>query len=131
MTIEIINKTKEEIGLSDKEITTLIEASLSKFDLTASSLIEIIFVNDQEIAQLNSQFRNKKSSTDVLSFPQDQFKVEKNILGSIVICPEVVKLKSETLEQVIKHGLIHLLGFDHELNLKEWESAAKKINCTY
>ena len=76
-----------------------------------------------EAAQLNMKFRGKDYATNVLSFPLE-FPAETGIpyIGDIVICPEVVA--REALEQhkpllahyahLTVHGVLHLLGYDHE-----------------
>ncbi len=80
--------------------------------------ISLAFINKEEIKKLNKKFRNKNKPTDVLSFNLG----EKDYLGEIVICPEIVKenakkygvtIKYETTK-VFVHGILHLLGYDHE-----------------
>jgi probable rRNA maturation factor len=44
-------------------------------------------------------------------------------LGEIIICPEIVKEKGETLKEVFVHGILHLLGYDHEKS----EAEARKM----
>ena len=117
-------------NLSAAKLKLQIIKDLEKFDLTDDIEVEIIFVSKVKIKKLNNQYRNINRPTDVLSFPQSQFSdVKKNILGSVVICPKVVENENEDINEVIKHGLLHLLGYDHENNQKEWEKAAKKISC--
>lgn len=89
----------------------------------------VAFVSDRKMRELNSLFRGKRSTTDVLSFPSggedsengfDLF--EENHLGDIVISAERAReqaaengLNLETeIKQLILHGLLHLCGFDHE-----------------
>lgn len=83
-----------------------------------ASEFSIAFMNDAQIQSLNSQFRGKNKPTNVLSFPCD----EANYLGDIAIAFETVQ--SEALSQskplinhikhMIVHGILHLLGYDHE-----------------
>lgn len=112
-----------------KDIETVINNCALIFNLTDDKEIEIILLGEQEIQKLNKDYRNIDKATDVLSFPQTQFDTKINILGSLIICLPIVKEKNETLEDVLKHGFLHLLGYDHEVNEKEWETAAKKVNC--
>jgi probable rRNA maturation factor len=90
-----------------------------------------------KIKKLNSEFRGKNKITDVLSFgvhenlrPDKKIKMKlPNILelGDIFVCNDVaLKQASEfeiTFQQevvhLVTHGLLHLLGFDHEISLKE------------
>ncbi|PIU24449.1 rRNA maturation RNase YbeY [Candidatus Berkelbacteria bacterium CG08_land_8_20_14_0_20_39_8] len=92
-------------------------------------VIETLFVSNNEIRQLNKQHRGKDRATDVLSFPQKNFPCEKEqILGTIIIAPAFAKKENIDVAELFIHGLLHLLGFDHETNPKEWERIEKTIN---
>ncbi|SES66828.1 rRNA maturation RNase YbeY [Anaerobranca gottschalkii] len=79
--------------------------------------VNIIFVDDPFIQNLNSRFRGKDCPTDVLSFPFDT----PEFLGEVYISLETAKRQAEeynhTLTREIAfltvHGLLHLLGYDH------------------
>ena len=83
--------------------------------------IELELVNSEEIKELNLSLRGINESTDVLSFPLLQSKANP-LLGSIVINIELAKSTAKELGHSLKeelgilflHGLLHLLGFDHE-----------------
>ena len=81
--------------------------------------------------QLNSEFRGKNTTTDVLSFPNQgeefDFNENANNLGDIVISVEQaarqaaennLTLKQE-ISQLILHGILHLCGYDHETDAGE------------
>ena len=122
----------ENVPLPKNEIIQIVNNSFTILhpSLTDELEVEIMFVEKEEIKDLNKKHRNIDAPTDVLSFPQSQFKeVKKNILGSIVISDEIVKEKNEEIIDVIKHGLLHILGYDHEENEARWEKAAKLIDC--
>lgn len=76
--------------------------------------LSIVFVDSERIRDLNKKYRGKDEPTDVLSFGEN--------LKEIVICPEIVeknakKLKldyNKELAKVLIHGILHILGFDHE-----------------
>jgi len=82
--------------------------------------IELILMDNKEIQTINRDFRQKDQPTDVLSFPYEAMPMSP--LGSIVISLNYVKDAaqkfghSETDEFILLfiHGLLHLLGFDHE-----------------
>lgn len=76
--------------------------------------LSLAFVPKAEMRKLNKKFRGKDKPTDVLSFEG---------INEVVICPEVVKEKEEDLKKVFIHGVLHLLGYDHEKSEKE----AKKM----
>jgi probable rRNA maturation factor len=69
-------------------------------------------VGEDEIRSLNRAHRSKDEPTDVLSFPVDGAGpvAGPRELGDIVICPE----HTADLREAIVHGMLHLLGMDHE-----------------
>jgi len=81
--------------------------------------ISISFVAMDEIQQLNKDYRQKDTPTDVLSFPQN---ISQNISGDIIICPEIAARQAEeyghSLDREMAfltvHGLLHLMGHDHQ-----------------
>ena len=87
--------------------------------------VTIRIVDRQESAQLNEQFRHKAYATNVLSFHYPHIPgVIKQSLGDIAICAEVVEREADQQQKALTkhwalmtiHGVLHLLGFDHETN---------------
>jgi probable rRNA maturation factor len=75
--------------------------------------VAIEFVDAKRIAELNEAHRAKKGPTDVLSFPIDGTDPTAGAtreLGDVVICAE----HTEDLREAIAHGVLHLVGMDHE-----------------
>jgi probable rRNA maturation factor len=105
-----------------KKIERIIKNFLKKFNLK-NYQVALHLVNKTKIRRLNRDYRNINKATDVLSFPIDEpvknerkNDEEKIILGDIFICLSELKLG---LEETIKHGLVHLLGFSHETDSQE------------
>ena len=82
--------------------------------------ISMSFVSADEIRNLNKQYRQKDTPTDVLSFPG--IRSETHVTSDIIICSEVAANQAaeygHTLEREIAfltaHGLLHLMGCDHQ-----------------
>lgn len=123
----IDNETKIKIGKKPlNEIRKLVCPKQS---------LELLFVLDERIRELNMLHRGKDSSTDVLSFPANyEFA---NFIGSVVISIDTAKKQAlefnHSLEDEIKilflHGLLHLLGMDHEVDngeMREKENLLQK-----
>lgn len=91
-------------------------------DTLSTQEIELILTDNDEIAQINREFRDIDKATDVLSFPSDPF--PEAPLGSIVISVDKVKSVAQELGHsedneialLFIHGMLHLLGFDHEVD---------------
>ena len=79
--------------------------------------LSVVLVKPEEIKKVNNIYRKKNKPTDVLSFEGAE-----NNLGEVLICPSVVKGNSEKnklnfqeeISFVLIHGILHLLGYDHE-----------------
>ena len=84
----------------------------------ARGSVTVALVSDQRIRALNRQFRHKDRPTDVLSFAAE----ERGRLGDIVIAVGVARAQAAEAGQSLGtelrvlalHGLLHLLGYDHE-----------------
>lgn len=117
-------------------------ATLTVNGMSGKYEVNVTFVDNEQIRELNKQFRNKDKSTDVLSFPLGENGVydlnpETGCLqlGDIVISMETAVLQAETyghtLEREIAfltvHSMLHLLGYDHEQGgLEEMEMRSKE-----
>jgi probable rRNA maturation factor len=108
-------------------------------DLKGALEISLRLVDEAEGRRLNKEYRDKDYATNVLSFPvqwpADMPIPEPRPLGDIVICPTVVE--KEAAEQnksaaahwahLYIHGLLHLLGYDHETEADAAEMEALEI----
>jgi probable rRNA maturation factor len=82
-------------------------------------------VDAEAIRALNREHRNLDSATDVLSFPVDEAgdAVGPRELGDVVICPE----HTENLTEAVVHGVLHLCGYDHEIDEGEMLALQDRI----
>ncbi|WP_294964610.1 rRNA maturation RNase YbeY [Sulfurimonas sp.] len=106
-------------------------------DKIASSLtdkeIELIITNKDEIKEINKEYRNIDAPTDVLSFPYEEMPMSP--LGSIVISSAHVKelskelghTQDDELALLFIHGLLHLKGFDHEVDKGEMREEESRL----
>jgi probable rRNA maturation factor len=90
--------------------------------------LSLAFVDNTAIAQLNRKYRHKPKPTDVLSFPAA---VDRNggpkLLGDVVISIDTAREQAkaggwtvgEEIERLLIHGIVHLLGYDHERSEKD------------
>jgi probable rRNA maturation factor len=98
------------------------------------------FITDSEMSRLNQKFLGKQKTTDVLSFPWENRtrpasvrrrakKLRDTFLGDIAISPVVARRNAKTFGRttaeeicvLLLHGVLHLLGYDHETDRGEME----------
>ena len=126
MQIQIENKTKFKIQRRKIRSTVL---KILKIMNCANKELSISFVDDNAIKQLNNQYLQRDNSTNVLSFSLQEGEygnINPDILGDIVISAETAQRDaaigdlslSEEIDFLLIHGLLHLLGFNHENTTK-------------
>lgn len=109
---DLLNKFTEAFKLISKEE-----------DLDNDASINIKIIKDKEMLNLNNHFRNKESSTNVLSFTNED--ISKSItgnLGDIAINYDYIleesneqnKTFNDHMIHMLIHGIYHILGFDHD-----------------
>jgi len=147
LNFEFTNETKKEI---DPEVFSnrlgkcyeLLKGLISKKTLGNVGLVDLVLVTDNVIEAMNLEYRDKKGPTDVISFAYlevtdfDQNAGEV-IVGDIFISVDTAKKQAKKakhsfekeMEILFVHGLLHLLGFEHnnDKEEKEMEGWAKKI----
>ena len=138
MRIEINNLTTSEI---DKDFLKELAKKILKEENKKEAELNIILVGQGRIKKLNKKYRGKNKITDVLSFPSRENKKEfivpleeKKKLGEVVICLRRVRKNAKRynsdfrkeLTRVLIHGILHLLGYEHEKSEIEAKKMKKK-----
>jgi len=127
MNIQIENK-QNKIKIQRCKIRSNVRTLLNIMDC-ADKELSISFVDDKTIKKLNKNYLQRDNFTNVLSFSLQEGKfgnINPNILGDIVISAETAQRDaavgnlslSEEIYFLIIHGLLHLLGFNHENTTK-------------
>jgi probable rRNA maturation factor len=133
----LISNEYPEIKVDTSKIKQQIGKVLTSLDCNEHE-ISILFVGDQGIRELNRQFRDIDRPTDVLSFPQLSDDEPETpgppVLGDVAISLETAQDQSEShglsleeeLALLLIHGILHLMGYDHEISSQEEERMRKK-----
>ncbi|RUM56862.1 MAG: rRNA maturation RNase YbeY [Persephonella sp.] len=123
-----INKEVKDRDITKKFVKGIIEEILKKLDLDGVE-VSITLTDDESIRELNKNWRGKDKATDVLSFPINEKPLgyKYKVLGDVVISIPYAKRQAEEIgfsykEEVLRlliHGILHLLGYDHEKSEEE------------
>ncbi len=127
-----------DLALARRQLQTLIRKARSQPGLakrvpTAAWTVDVELVGPLAMTRLNGKFRGKRYTTDVLSFDAPDIFREQGHLGELVICGSVLRRQareqghapSRELRVLLAHGLLHLLGFDHERGPRAAREMAK------
>jgi len=122
MKIELINDSTYKCD--EDGIKSLANFTLGKLGIHPDSELSIRLVDEEEITQLHIKWMDLPGPTDVLSFPMDEMKPYSasngpGVIGDIVLCPAFAEKNGkqslgDELQLLTVHGVLHLLGFDHE-----------------
>ncbi|MCI6662453.1 rRNA maturation RNase YbeY [Campylobacter sp.] len=102
-------------------------------DFLGAGDVELVFVNDDEIRKINREQRGIDKATDVLSFPYEQ--VSGGLMGSVVISTDTASRVAGELGHSIEceiallflHGVLHILGYDHEIDGGQMRQKEKEV----
>jgi probable rRNA maturation factor len=100
---------------------------------TRAGEVSILFCGDRRMRSLNRTWRAKDASTDVLAFPGDT--APGAFLGDIVISTPYAARQARRrgepvareIDRLLLHGLLHLMGYDHETDRGEMDALEKKL----
>ncbi|RKN11931.1 rRNA maturation RNase YbeY [Streptomyces radicis] len=130
MAIEVNNESGLEID--ERAILDIARYALTRMRIHPLSELSVIAVDEAAMEQLHLQWMELPGPTDVMSFPMDELRPPsrddeepvQGLLGDVVLCPEVARRQGEAaptghsmdteLQLLTVHGVLHLLGYDHE-----------------
>ncbi|HOT21224.1 MAG TPA: rRNA maturation RNase YbeY, partial [Sedimentibacter sp.] len=106
---------------NEDAIKNAVDAVLAEEGLHGDFEVSVSFVTNEEIKELNREYRNVDSETDVLSFPMDEVFDGVTILGDIVISTQKIIEQANDFNHSLEremcyltvHSMLHLLGYDH------------------
>lgn len=130
MAIEVNNESGVEID--EQAVLDIARYALARMRIHPLSELSVIAVDEAAMAQLHLQWMELPDPTDVMSFPMDELRPPardeeepaQGLLGDVVLCPAVARRQGEQaptrhsmdeeLQLLTVHGVLHLLGYDHE-----------------
>ena len=118
----VIQNIINDATLDQEKLKLACQKFMQEFGVADRELV-IRLVSPREIQVLNKDYRGKNQVTNVLSFTSDiPLEIGESILGDVVICVDVVREEAELgskafsdhLIHITIHGILHLLGYDHD-----------------
>jgi probable rRNA maturation factor len=113
----VLISDRQDVAVDESELIDVARRCLLGEGLTGVEL-SVSLVGPDEIAELHERYLGEAGPTDVLSFPMDEEDDGVRVLGDVVICPEVAAKNNDDLSAELRllvvHGILHLLGHDHE-----------------
>ncbi|SFE28988.1 rRNA maturation RNase YbeY [Alteribacillus iranensis] len=136
VTIDIIDETNSLTKEDNEWITQLLQLACTTEDVREDSELSLTITDNKRIQIINKEYRGKDAATDVISFAlnegEEEFQMAEmeavpNLLGDIIISIDKAKEQAETYGHSLErelgflavHGLLHLLGYDHDTSESE------------
>ena len=118
-----------ECGVDPSAVATVVEAVLVA-ERVGECEVGVVLLDEHEMRELNREHRGRDEATDVLAFPideDDDLDGVTRMLGDVVVCVPVMERQAaeqgvtpgEELVDLLVHGVLHLLGHDHETDSGE------------
>jgi len=131
-----IQNLQRHTRLDSRKLRTVLRKILTELELPEAEL-SILFVGDERIRVLNRQYLQRDKPTNVLAFPMREGEssgFQPHLLGDLVISVETAKRQSKQfglnemsmVTLLMIHGILHLVGYDHERSKKEAQHMALK-----
>jgi probable rRNA maturation factor len=109
----VLVSNRQTAPVNERDLVAVAERTLAD-EGRAEGELSLSFVTSEEMADLHTTYMGEEGPTDVLSFPMD----EEGLLGDVVICPAEAARNNPDVEAelrlLVAHGVLHLLGYDHE-----------------
>jgi probable rRNA maturation factor len=130
----------EGSSITFRRVPEIDRRSLEQFALRLESEVskgrpfDCLITTDAELRRFNREFRGKDTATDVLSFPAGPLPNDRGSVGSIAIslprakaqAREFGHLPAQEIQILMLHGVLHLLGMDHEADEGQMARAEKR-----
>ena len=127
---KIFLHNKKILKYKNKDIKVFINLLLNDYSIYGKR-VNIIFINPDDMQKINRKYRDIDKITDVISFSMNEGEHQEfshDMFGDIYICEEYIGNDSNDIMLRIIHGILHLIGFDHTANNKEYKNFIKIEN---
>lgn len=128
MSIDVANESG--VAIDESALASFARHVLDRLRVHPLAELSLLLVDTEAMATLHRQWMDESGPTDVLAFPMDELRPDQEaetgedpaLLGDVVLCPQVAAdqaaaaghSSAEELYLLCTHGILHLLGYDHE-----------------
>jgi probable rRNA maturation factor len=129
MSIDVANESG--VPVDEHRLVSLARFVLDRMRIHPLAELSLLLVESEAMEQLHVQWMDEPGPTDVLAFPMDDLRPgrgdedvepQQGLLGDVVLCPEVARAQAreaghsmeDELYLLCTHGILHLLGYDHD-----------------
>jgi probable rRNA maturation factor len=139
MTISVQNEA--DYSINESRLLAAAQTVLAQHEDVSDAELTIVITDDAAVQQLNQQFRHVDAPTDILSFPAETPDIDlpeaAQYLGDLIVAYPYAAAQAEreghalhdSLDLLIVHGTLHLLGYDHDTLENRAEMWAKQATC--
>jgi probable rRNA maturation factor len=137
VSVEVANESGAPVD--EVALVELAGFVLSRLRIHPQADLSLLLVDVEAMAALHEQWMDEPGPTDVMAFPMDELRPPKDgdepepgLLGDVVLCPAVAERQAvaarhsaeDELHLLATHGILHLLGYDHDAPAEEREMFA-------
>src|SRR5690554_6843132 len=116
--LQLFNESGEDIPLNEQEAHSVVLHICDKEEC-GFSLIELVYVDENEIVRINKEHLDRDYITDIISFRYDEDESNEHIEGTLYCCAPRIKeqakefanSETEEFQRIFIHGLLHLIGY--------------------
>jgi probable rRNA maturation factor len=128
----VLISNRQSLSIDEDGLTALARVTLGAEGLAGGVELSVSFVDETEMADLHVRYMDEEGPTDVLSFPLDEVDDRGvRLLGDVVVAPSVAARNnpddpSGEVRLLLVHGILHVLGYDHEEDAERAEMWARQ-----
>ncbi|MEX0770410.1 MAG: rRNA maturation RNase YbeY [Balneolaceae bacterium] len=124
--LQVFNPSYFDLPIDESTLLNIL-AQIEQGEKAAFSLLEVVYVDEDEIIRINQKYLDRDFITDIISFRYDEGEANQSIEGTLYCCaPRIAEQASEfgasraeEFYRVFIHGLLHLIGYDDQSNVEK------------
>lgn len=132
--IQFFNESGTDIPIDLATIRVSV-AEVAKHESCSFSLLEVVYVDNSSIVEINKKYLDRKYVTDIITFRYDEDTSDNNIEGTLYCCAQRIYEQSSEFDEdpktefkrILVHGLLHLCGYEDQTP-KDKEKMTEKEN---